>query len=64
VVMNPDCGLKTRQWKEVSVALRNIGRAAYAVREKLTQRRPQPIVDTQPRAGFISRVSVSCAPRS
>jgi 5-methyltetrahydropteroyltriglutamate--homocysteine methyltransferase len=34
--VNPDCGLKTRQWKEVSVALRNMVAAAYAVREKLT----------------------------
>jgi 5-methyltetrahydropteroyltriglutamate--homocysteine methyltransferase len=33
--VNPDCGLKTRQWKEVSVALRNMVAAAYAVREKL-----------------------------
>jgi 5-methyltetrahydropteroyltriglutamate--homocysteine methyltransferase len=34
--VNPDCGLKTRQWKEVSAALRNMVAAAYAVREKLT----------------------------
>jgi len=34
--VNPDCGLKTRQWKEVSAALRNMVAAAYAVRERLT----------------------------
>ena len=34
--VNPDCGLKTRQWKEVAVALRNMVAAAQTVREKLT----------------------------
>jgi 5-methyltetrahydropteroyltriglutamate--homocysteine methyltransferase len=34
--VNPDCGLKTRQWKEVSAALRNMVAAASTVREKLT----------------------------
>jgi 5-methyltetrahydropteroyltriglutamate--homocysteine methyltransferase len=34
--VNPDCGLKTRQWKEVSAALRNMVAAASAVRGKLT----------------------------
>lgn len=34
--VNPDCGLKTRQWKEVSAALQNMIAAAHAVRERLT----------------------------
>jgi 5-methyltetrahydropteroyltriglutamate--homocysteine methyltransferase len=32
--VNPDCGLKTRQWKEVEPALKNMVDAAKALREK------------------------------
>ncbi|MDR1072948.1 MAG: 5-methyltetrahydropteroyltriglutamate--homocysteine S-methyltransferase [Treponema sp.] len=33
--VNPDCGLKTRSWEEVSPALRNMVEAAAAVREEI-----------------------------
>jgi 5-methyltetrahydropteroyltriglutamate--homocysteine methyltransferase len=33
--VNPDCGLKTRQWEEVRPALTNMVHAAQAVREEL-----------------------------
>jgi len=35
--INPDCGLKTRQWKEVHVALRHMVAAAHQVRQALEQ---------------------------
>lgn len=34
VWVNPDCGLKTRQWPEVEEALRNMVKAAQSVRSK------------------------------
>ena len=33
--VNPDCGLKTRTWKEVIPTLRNLAAAAKAVRSSL-----------------------------
>jgi 5-methyltetrahydropteroyltriglutamate--homocysteine methyltransferase len=33
--VNPDCGLKTRRWEEVKPALRNMVKAAQAVRAEL-----------------------------
>ncbi|HET9664581.1 MAG TPA: 5-methyltetrahydropteroyltriglutamate--homocysteine S-methyltransferase, partial [Burkholderiales bacterium] len=33
--VNPDCGLKTRGWPEVESALRNMVRAAHAMRVRL-----------------------------
>ena len=33
--VNPDCGLKTRQWDEVKPALQNMMRAACALRDRL-----------------------------
>jgi 5-methyltetrahydropteroyltriglutamate--homocysteine methyltransferase len=38
VWINPDCGLKTRRWAEVSPSLRNMVTAARAVRRELAQR--------------------------
>ena len=35
--INPDCGLKTRQWTEVRVALRHMVAAAHQVRQALEQ---------------------------
>lgn len=35
--VNPDCGLKTRDWKEVDLALANMVAAAQGVRAELTQ---------------------------
>lgn len=32
--INPDCGLKTRQWKETKAALHNMVAAAQYFREK------------------------------
>ncbi|EEY19800.1 methionine synthase [Verticillium alfalfae VaMs.102] len=32
--INPDCGLKTRQWKETKTALTNLVNAAKFFREK------------------------------
>lgn len=32
--VNPDCGLKTRQWKETKEALTNMVNAAISYREK------------------------------
>ncbi|MEO7558480.1 MAG: 5-methyltetrahydropteroyltriglutamate--homocysteine S-methyltransferase, partial [Gammaproteobacteria bacterium] len=32
--INPDCGLKTRDWPEVEIALRNMVAAAKTLREK------------------------------
>jgi 5-methyltetrahydropteroyltriglutamate--homocysteine methyltransferase len=32
--VNPDCGLKTRQWEEVIPALKNMVKAAQQVREE------------------------------
>jgi 5-methyltetrahydropteroyltriglutamate--homocysteine methyltransferase len=32
--INPDCGLKTRNWAEVEAALKNMVKAAYLLREK------------------------------
>jgi len=37
---NPDCGLKTRSWPEVTAALANMVEAAKRVREKLRQTAP------------------------
>mgnify|MGYP003818084115 CR=1 FL=1 len=37
---NPDCGLKTRAWPEVTAALANMVAAARRVREKLAGKRP------------------------
>ena len=34
--VNPDCGLKTRQWQEVKPALQNLVAAARAMREEAT----------------------------
>ena len=31
--VNPDCGLKTRQWEEVQLALANMIQAARSLRE-------------------------------
>jgi 5-methyltetrahydropteroyltriglutamate--homocysteine methyltransferase len=41
--VNPDCGLKTRGWKEVEPALISMVAAAKAVRKKLevTNARPE-----------------------
>ncbi len=36
--VNPDCGLKTRQWKEVEPALKMMVQAAMSVRNTLSQR--------------------------
>lgn len=36
--VNPDCGLKTRQWPETEASLRNLVAAAKAVREELVGR--------------------------
>lgn len=36
--VNPDCGLKTRQWSDVRPALTNMVAAARAVRERLAER--------------------------
>jgi 5-methyltetrahydropteroyltriglutamate--homocysteine methyltransferase len=33
--INPDCGLKTRQWQEVRPALEHMVNAARAIREKV-----------------------------
>ncbi len=33
--INPDCGLKTRKWKEVKLSLQNMVQAVQTVREKL-----------------------------
>ena len=33
--INPDCGLKTRQWEEVVPALKNMVGAAHLLRERL-----------------------------
>ena len=33
--INPDCGLKTRQWPETEAALRNMVQAAQQVRQDL-----------------------------
>jgi len=35
--INPDCGLKTRQWPEVEASLTNMVVAARRLREKLTK---------------------------
>jgi len=35
--INPDCGLKTRQWPEVRAALRNMVSAAHQVRQRVEQ---------------------------
>lgn len=35
--INPDCGLKTRGWREVEAALRNMVEAAQRVRERLAE---------------------------
>ncbi|WP_321530114.1 5-methyltetrahydropteroyltriglutamate--homocysteine S-methyltransferase [uncultured Desulfuromonas sp.] len=35
--INPDCGLKTRQWPEVRAALRNMVLAAHQVRQRVEQ---------------------------
>ncbi|MCU7904423.1 MAG: 5-methyltetrahydropteroyltriglutamate--homocysteine S-methyltransferase [Candidatus Thiodiazotropha sp. (ex Epidulcina cf. delphinae)] len=35
--INPDCGLKTRQWREVIPALENMQQAARILREKILQ---------------------------
>jgi 5-methyltetrahydropteroyltriglutamate--homocysteine methyltransferase len=32
--VNPDCGLKTRNWKETEAALENMVKAAKALRKK------------------------------
>jgi len=33
--VNPDCGLKTRQWPEVQQALKNMVAAARTMRERM-----------------------------
>ncbi|HID44868.1 MAG TPA: 5-methyltetrahydropteroyltriglutamate--homocysteine S-methyltransferase, partial [Chromatiaceae bacterium] len=38
--VNPDCGLKTRSWKEVQPALQNMVQAAKTLREKLQGNMP------------------------
>ena len=35
--VNPDCGLKTRAWKEVTPSLRNMVKAAVVLREARAQ---------------------------
>ena len=35
--VNPDCGLKTRGWKEVREAMRNMTEAAQNVRASMTE---------------------------
>jgi 5-methyltetrahydropteroyltriglutamate--homocysteine methyltransferase len=35
--VNPDCGLKTRQWKETKAALTNMVNAAIFYREKYSK---------------------------
>jgi len=37
--VNPDCGLKTRQWPEVEASLRNMVLAARRLREELASPR-------------------------
>jgi len=37
VWINPDCGLKTRKWAEVSPSLRNMVTATRAVRRELAE---------------------------
>ncbi len=39
--VNPDCGLKTRGWDEVSAALKNMVAAAKVMREKIDPRQSQ-----------------------
>jgi 5-methyltetrahydropteroyltriglutamate--homocysteine methyltransferase len=39
--INPDCGLKTRQWQEVIPALRNMQQAAQLLREEIAFDKPQ-----------------------
>jgi 5-methyltetrahydropteroyltriglutamate--homocysteine methyltransferase len=39
VWINPDCGLKTRDWKEVKSALRNLVETAKELRLEITQKR-------------------------
>jgi 5-methyltetrahydropteroyltriglutamate--homocysteine methyltransferase len=36
--VNPDCGLKTRDWPEVETALINMVRATRFLRERLTEK--------------------------
>jgi 5-methyltetrahydropteroyltriglutamate--homocysteine methyltransferase len=38
--VNPDCGLKTRAWSEVELALRNMVQAAHQLREELLAAAP------------------------
>ena len=38
VWVNPDCGLKTRQWEEVKPALANMVQAARNVRQEIEKR--------------------------
>jgi 5-methyltetrahydropteroyltriglutamate--homocysteine methyltransferase len=35
--INPDCGLKTRRWEEITPALKNIQKAVQEVREELAK---------------------------
>ena len=35
--VNPDCGLKTRQWQEVRPALENLVAAAHALRREASE---------------------------
>lgn len=46
--VNPDCGLKTRRWKEVGAALRNMVAAARHIRVA-------PITAAQPRSTTVDR---------
>jgi len=40
--VNPDCGLKTRDWPEVQASIRNLVAAAKVLRSEQTARPPQP----------------------
>ncbi len=35
--INPDCGLKTRRWEEITPALKNMQKAVQEVREELAK---------------------------
>jgi 5-methyltetrahydropteroyltriglutamate--homocysteine methyltransferase len=42
--VNPDCGLKTRGWKEVEPALVSMVAAAKAVRKRLAVTNARPVL--------------------
>lgn len=42
--VNPDCGLKTRQWAEVTPALTHMVQAAHTLRAAAQQKAPEPAI--------------------